>query len=350
MQNYDQAANLLKLLDRPAFVVADGMIVLANEAALQKQVNIGAAIDSLFVTGKEAYDAYSDGRLYMRLNIAETVWDVSVTRLENGDIFLLERSVSESELRILSLAALQLRAPLGELMALTGKLADDEDAVAAAKLNRNLLSMQRLVANMADAPRYAHSVNYKMQTENITAYLQEMMQKCAFLLEKAGFILSYSGPKEDIFLPISSERMERAVYNLLSNAMKFSPIGSTITVRLEKANGFVMLTVTDEGNGLSNATDKNIFTRYLREPSIEDSRIGMGLGMFYVCAGASSHGGTVLVRQIEGKGLSVTMTLSTKNDRTGLVSSKMIPIDYSGGRDHALLELSDVLPYELYQM
>ena len=110
-----------------------------------------------------------------------------------------------------------------------------------------------------------------------------------------------------------------------------------------------MLTVADEGCGISEEIKGNIFNRYLREPGIEDSRTGMGLGMLYVCAAASAHGGTVLLQQPEGKGLSVTMTLSTKNHRSGMVHSDIFPIDYSGGRDHALLELSDVLPYELYE-
>ena len=75
----------------------------------------------------------------------------------------------------------------------------------------------------------------------------------------------------------------------------------------------------------------------------------MGLGMLYVCAAASAHGGTVLLRQPEGKGLSVTMTLSIKNNQPGTLRSDVFPIDYSGGQDHALLELSDALPFELYE-
>ncbi len=352
MQDYNQAAQLLKILDRPAFAVTDGTIVLANDAAVQRQVEIGAQIESILLTGKEAYGAFTDGRLHLRLNIGETVWDASVTKTMDVDLFLMEHSVSEQELQIMSLAAMQLRSPLSELMALTNQLFPEgsvKDPALLAKLNRSLLSMQRLIGNMADAPRYSNSVNHLMQTRNVNAYIQEIMEKSQLLLEKAGYKLTYTAPEEEIFALVSAERLERAIYNLLSNAMKFSPVGSLVTVRLEKCGEMLMLTVTDEGNGLSNDTCENIFTRYLREPAIEDSRVGMGLGMLYVCAAASSHGGTVLLRQPEGKGLSVTMTLSVKNNRPGMFHSDIFPIDYSGGQDHALLELSDVLPSELYE-
>lgn len=348
MQDQNKVYDLLKIIDRPAFAVSDGCILFANDAALQREVKIGTQIDSLFVTGKEDYPPFTEGRLHLRLCIADTVWDASVTRVMDTDVFLLEHAIKESELRILSLAALQLRGPLTELTALTDRLSK-EDSELTAKLHRSLLSMQRLVGNMADAPRYTNAVNYQMQTKNVTAYCAEIMEKAGVLLEKAGFHLGYEGPTEEIFALVSPERLERAIYNLLSNAMKFSPAGSTISVRLKKRNEMLMLTVSDEGSGFAGCGNENIFTRYLREPAIEDSRMGMGLGMLYVCAAASAHNGTVLVRQTEGKGLSVTITISTKKNLLGMLHSDVTPIDYSGGQDHALLELSDVLPPELYK-
>ncbi len=352
MQNYNQAEEFLKLLDRPAFAVSDGAVILCNDAAAKRQVKIGAAIETLLLTGKEAYGAFTDGRLHLRLSIEGTVWDASVTKTMCVDLFLMERSVSEQELQIMSLAALQLRSQLTELMALTTQLFPEEalkEPVLSAKLNKSLLSIQRLVGNMADAPRYSNSVHYVMQTQNVPAYIQEIMDKVQHLLEKAGYKLIYTAPEEEIFSLISTERLERAIYNLLSNAMKFSPVGSTITATLEKCGKQLLLTVTDEGSGLIDNTNQNIFTRYLREPAIEDSRMGMGLGMLYVCAAASAHDGTVLIRQPEGKGLSVTLTLSIQTNKPGMLQSDIFPIDYSGGQDHALLELADVLPSDLYE-
>ncbi len=352
MQHQIQAEELLKILDLPAFAVFGGEIILANDAALHRQIEVGAQVAPLLLTGAETYETFTDGRLHLRLCVADTVWDASVTKASNVDIFLMERTINDSELRILSLAALQLRSPLTEMLSLTDRLfakSDDIDKEALAKLNRSLLSIQRFVGNMADAPRYSNSANCLMTTQNATAYFREIMEKAAALLDASGHKLEYVLPKEDILALLSTERLERAIYNLLSNAVKFSPVGSTVTAKLEKCGELLMFTVTDESQGLPAGLSGNIFTRYLREPAIEDSRMGMGLGMLYVCAAASAHGGTVLLRQAEGNGLSVTMTISTKPDTTGTFRSDIFQIDYSGGQDHALLELSDVLPSELYK-
>ena len=352
MQQTSQIDDLLRLLSHPAFCVLKGSVINVNKAAAQRQITPGMEISPLLHTGKEAYAAFTDGRLHLQLCIADTLWNASVTKLQDGDIFLLENAVESQDLRMLSLAALQLRSPLSEIVLLANQLSDEEalkDSGIPEKLNRSLLALQRLVGNMSDAPRYSKGHSCHMQTRNIAAFTEEILEKAKALVEASGYRLTYTIPKNILLVPFSAERLERAIYNMLSNALKFSPIGSTVTVKLEKCGDMLMFTVCDEGSGLPADIRSNIFTRYLREPEIEDSRFGMGLGMLLVCSAASAHGGTVLIRQPEGKGLCVTMTISAKSGNPGDIRSDIMHIDYSGGQDHALLELSDVLASELYR-
>ncbi len=352
MQQTNQIDELLKLLTYPAFSVSDGTVTNVNGAAAQRQITPGMEIAALLHTGKEAYAAFTDGRLHLRLCIADTLWNASVTKAMGTDIFLLENAVDSQDLRMLSLAALQFRSPLAEILLLADMLCNDEALKGSdipEKLNRSLQSMQRLVGNMADAPRYGKRLNCHMQTRDIVSFVQEILEKSKALVEEAGYRLNYTVPAEGKFVLFSAERLERAIYNILSNAIKFSPAGGTITAKLEACGDMLMFTVSDEGPGLPANMTGNIFTRYLREPAIEDARCGMGLGMLLVCATASVHGGTVLIRQPENKGLSVTMTVSTRLSNPGTVSSDIIQVDYSGGHDHALLELSDALPAVLYK-
>lgn len=352
MQQTNQIDELLNLLTYPAFSVADGIVTKVNRAAAQRQIAPGMEIASLLHTGKDTYRTFTDGRLHLRLCIADTLWNASVTKAMGTDIFLLENMVDSQDLRMLSLAALQFRSPLSEIILLADKLCNDnamKNSDIPEKLNRSLLAMQRLVGNMADAPRYSKSLNCHMQTRDIVAYVREILEKSKTLMEASGYRFDFTVPGEIQFVPFSAERLERAIYNMLSNALKFSPVGSTITAKLEKCGEMLMFTVSDEGPGLPENMTGNIFTRYLREPVIEDSRFGMGLGMLLVCSTASVHGGTVLIRQPEGKGLCVTMTLSAQPGAPGDIRSNIMHVDYSGGHDHALLELSDALASELYR-
>ena len=109
------------------------------------------------------------------------------------------------------------------------------------------------------------------------------------------------------------------------------------------------LTVQDTGTGIPEALRGSLFSRYQRQPAIEDGRFGLGLGLVLVRSAAAHHGGTVLVDSPKGIGTRVTMTLAIRQDIPKGFRSPILRVDYSGERDHGLVELSDVLPAECYR-
>ena len=93
----------------------------------------------------------------------------------------------------------------------------------------------------------------------------------------------------------------------------------------------------------------NVFTRYQRQPGIEDSRFGIGLGMVLIRNAAAAHGGTVLIDQSQGSGTRVTLTIKVQQNPSNTLRSPVLRVDYAGERDHCLLELSEILPAHLYK-
>ena len=109
------------------------------------------------------------------------------------------------------------------------------------------------------------------------------------------------------------------------------------------------LQVLDSGSGIAQQIRSSIFHRYLRQPGIEDSRWGLGLGMVLIRSAAASHGGTVLIDSPTGAGTRVTMTLAIRQRTEAALRSPILRVDYAGERDHGLIELSDSLPAALYE-
>ena len=107
--------------------------------------------------------------------------------------------------------------------------------------------------------------------------------------------------------------------------------------------------IRDNGPGFAQNLLGSVYNRYLRQPCIEEGRNGLGLGMVLVRSAAASHGGAVLIDQPDSGGARVTMTMAIRQNTSGTLRSPVPRVDYAGEQDHALVELSDCLPAELYK-
>ena len=167
-------------------------------------------------------------------------------------------------------------------------------------------------------------------------------------MTSSGVDLQFTCQETHLFTLANRERLERAVYNLISNAVKFSEPGTCVEAKLVHHGDLAYLSIENQGEGIANHVRSDLFHRYLREPAIEDSRFGMGLGMTIVRSVAALHGGTVLIDQ--PKGTRVTMTMQIRKIIPDSFHSPQKRIGlYSGGFDQSLLELSDILPAEDYK-
>lgn len=344
--------NLLEMIDRPAFIVRDGIISDCNEMAKHRQIPLGVSVAELMPTGCHAYKEYHGGILYLTLQIGWIQCGATVVRQENGDVFLMDRDADQSQLQALALAAQQLRVPLSNVMTVADllfpELQDHTLKEKASQMSRSLFQLMRLISNMADAERYTGLDAPSFENTELGSFFREILEKADTSLETAKVRVQFTCPETPIFTMIDRERMERAVYNLLSNAVKFSEPGSCVDVKLTSKGKLATLTVEDQGSGIANHVQGSLFHRYMREPAIEDSRFGLGLGMTLVRSVAAAHGGTVLLEQTGGT--RVAMTMAIRKEVPGTLHSPMLRIgDYAGGRDLCLLEFSESLPTAAYE-
>ena len=353
MNQITDAMEMVEHLLHPAFCVCDGTIVKVNAAAAGRMIEAGTPVSILLKTGVDEYPEFTGGCLYLTLNVCGQELGFSVTRKNGFDLFQLEQDAESPEFQALALAARELREPLASIMISADHLfpekQDDPDTDASiARINRGLFQMLRLISNMSDAGRYASDGKLAMETKNISAFLQEIFSKASDLVERSGVQMEYTGPEEAIYGLINEELLERAVLNILSNALKFTPQGGNIQANLRHRGNKLYLSILDTGCGITESTHGNLFSRYSREPGLEDGRFGVGLGFVMIRSAAQQHGGTVLVDHPAETGTRVTMTIAIRSGAANQVRSPMLKVDYAGERDHGLLELSDVLSADFY--
>ena len=355
MDYITDAMEMVEHLKSPAFCVREGIITNVNSAAASRMIDPGTPISDFLKTGIEEYRDFAEGCLYLTLNICGQTLGFSVTRKHGFDLFQLEQDTADLELQALALAARELREPLASIMISTEQLipnaASETNPAAAAqvaRINRGLFQMLRLISNMSDANRYATDNSVSMEVKNIPALLEEVFSKAASLVSHSGIRLEYTGIAEPVYGLVNSEMLERAVLNILSNALKFTPQDGHIQATLQQKNNKLYLSILDNGIGIQQSLRSSIFSRYTREAALEDGRFGIGLGFVMIRSAAARHGGTVLVDHPQETGTRITMTLAIRPGSGKEVRSPILKVDYAGERDHGLVELSDVLSSDLY--
>lgn len=97
--------------------------------------------------------------------------------------------------------------------------------------------------------------------------------------------------------------LERAIINLVDNAIKYTPDGGTVEIAVQRKGNQVVVMVKDSGLGISPEHQKRLFERHVRIPRQEHKKVkGTGLGLFIVRSVAQRHGGNAWVESQEGQG------------------------------------------------
>lgn len=345
MENKTEKDLFLDALMEPAFLVKEGIIIQVNKAAADILIQPGTPVAPLIHTGTKEYASFDRGDMYLTLALGQERRNACIRRIDGRDLFRLEKD-DRRELTALSLAAMQLREPLSRALLSAERLYDPESGEDALRLNRGLYQMLRILGNMADAG----STSSIQETVDISAVIDEIVEKAAALLARANVELRYQPLGTPVYGLADAQQLERAILNILSNAAKYAGRDSWIDASLSQREDLLQLTIRDNGQGIDGSILPTVFTRYQRGPSIEDPRNGLGIGMTLIKAAAESHGGTVLIDIPEDGGTRITLTISVRQREGEGFRSPILRPDRYGGRDNALIELSDVLPPEVFDI
>ena len=162
--------------------------------------------------------------------------------------------------------------------------------------------LNNLVENILIAAKIENSVfTLHKEKYNLSEYVYEGMQQTIGLFNyKQKVVLDI---EKDIFMFIDRTSFPSIILNLFENAVKYSPQDSTITISLKKQNDKIVLSVSDQGQGVPHSEKDNIFHKFYRLGN-EDTRKtkGTGLGLYIVNYLVEQHNGTVTVKDNSPQG------------------------------------------------
>lgn len=203
----------------------------------------------------------------------------------------------------------ELRTPLTSLRGALGLLAGGvlgtlpEDARNAVLIaDRSIVRLVGLVNDILDIERLENgSLSLQIGRHALADLLARSIEEVGALAADAGIHLEVEPPAAEILG--DGERLVQVIVNLLSNALKFSPRGSRVWLRVREEPAWVEVQVQDQGRGIPPAHQTAIFDRFRQvEASDSAGQRGAGLGLAIAKSIVELHGGTIGVKSAKGEG------------------------------------------------
>ncbi|MEP6685526.1 MAG: ATP-binding protein [Verrucomicrobiota bacterium] len=208
--------------------------------------------------------------------------------------------------QFLGMVSHELRTPLNAIFGWTrllqhNLLSEEERVEAAAAIMRNAEAQAHLIEDVLDITRI---INQKLHLDRHVRDLAEIVAQAVDAVRPSavagGLELSTTTDANDLLVNVDAMRLQQVILNLLTNAVKFTPRGGRITVRVSRQHAFAAVEIADTGKGISADLLPHIFERFRQgDSSSTRQHGGLGLGLAIAHQLVAMHDGRIEV-QSEG--------------------------------------------------
>jgi signal transduction histidine kinase len=222
------------------------------------------------------------------------------------------RAVRENQ-RFVAVVSHELRQPLNAAMGAMSLLEATPSAAAAERarvvLRRQLLHMSRLLDDLLDISKAGlRTIRLERAPGDLRRIVQEAIEAIEPSARQAGVTLTCTLPVESVQVLADAARLQQALSNLLTNAIRYTPDGGRVTASLSVQDGTALLCIEDNGQGIAPDDLASIFEPFWRS---RDSRgDGFGIGLALVRGIVELHDGSIAAfSDGPGKGARFCITL-----------------------------------------
>lgn len=219
-----------------------------------------------------------------------------------------EKELGELKSRFVSMASHEFRTPLATILALTETLSAYRHKLPDEQIDERLNKIQGQVSHLKDiiedVLQLARIQARRVEVNPVRFDLDDL---CRSVIDE---FVSHPDFKQKInyhcdeklhYVNLDKKLLRQVISNLMSNAVKYSPEGKSITINLTYDNDVITLRISDEGIGIPEADLKHLFEPFHRATNV-GTISGTGLGLVIVKESIELHGGTILVESHVGQG------------------------------------------------
>lgn len=171
--------------------------------------------------------------------------------------------------------------------------------------------LQALVNQILDLSRHEFKAPpLVLKEQDLNAFLRTQYSQYSSLALSRQITLEYAGPSSAVVCAFDAEKMQQIIANLLSNALKFTPAGGQVELRLKDLVDTLLISVSDTGAGISTKAKAHIFERFYQDPDAPPTaQPGTGIGLALCKALVEQHQGEIRVESELQKGSTFSILL-----------------------------------------
>ncbi len=229
-------------------------------------------------------------------------------------------------------------APLEEKLA---RARSKQDRQLFTTMTRNAKRLLRLINQLLDLSRIeSGKMQLAARRTDLSEFLQLAISYFASAAEQRSIALTFHPPEEKIKVYLDLEKMEQVLYNLISNAFKFTPDHGKIHLSLESTDDFAEIKLRDTGEGVNAKELPHIFDRFYQAKHGKKAKSGTGIGLALAREFVSLHGGELQAESAPGFGSTFKIRLLLGNAH--LAPEQIIADDAQTDDIFADIELSEL--------
>lgn len=226
-----------------------------------------------------------------------------------------EREIEQLKSDFVSTAAHELRTPLSTILGFSELILNEENVSLEDMqeyigiIHHKAEGLSQIVNNLLDISRIESGEGLQLDLERCS--VKELCQDAllGFTVQGKQYTFDIVLPGKDIYVQADRFAMAQVLENILSNAVKYSPQHSVITLEAQQTGEEVFICVSDQGIGMSEEEVARVFDKFFRADASNTAAPGTGLGMTIVKHIVEAHGGRVWVESPSHKGCRVCFTL-----------------------------------------
>jgi len=204
-------------------------------------------------------------------------------------------------------------APVKDLLKQNGLSADNREKLGIIHKNAGFLSE---VFGMILDFKKAETKNTGLEEKSveIVSFTHTLISAFEYLALSKQIRLQFSSSVSSLYLLIDTVKIERVIFNLINNALKFTPEGGEVKVLLQhEQEGWFSIIITDNGEGIKGEYLSHVFDKFYQEPRTKDHETkGFGLGLYIVRKFVMQMGGKITIHSSPGAGTKVKIVLPEK--------------------------------------